>query len=314
MWVDEPQLPDRDVLVTISPSATKNAAKSDDSPSNLDPRLLLFIRMLEALTGKKIKINDFSGIGNGLSGTGESTASLQSAGQPEAVQQAERQGWGSVYTRSETLTEQEQVAIRASGTITTEDGRSIDLELQVAMSRQYVSQTNITIREGDPERVVDPLVINLDGTSVSLTNVRFSFDLNADGTMEDIPFVAPGSGLLALDRNGDGKILDGSELFGPTTGNGFSELAGLDDDNNGWIDEKDTFFNKLMLWIKDADGNDSYQSLKDAGVGAIALASIQASYAFKDTQNELLGVLKQAGLYLKESGEVGSMQQIDLAV
>lgn len=313
MWVDEPQLPDRDVLVTISPSATKNAAKSDDSSNNIDPRLLLFIRMLEALTGKKIKINDFSGIGS-LADNGENLTSLQNAGQPEAVQQAERQGWGSVYTRSETLTEQEQVAIRASGTITTEDGRSIDLSLQVTMSREYVSQTNITIREGDPERVVDPLVINLDGTPVSLTNVRFSFDLNADGAMEDIPFVAPGSGLLALDRNGDGKILDGSELFGPTTGNGFSELAGLDDDNNGWIDEKDTFFNKLMLWIKDADGNDSYQSLKDAGVGAIALASIQTSYAFKDRQNELLGVLKQAGLYLKESGEVGSMQQIDLAV
>jgi len=314
MWVDEPRVPDRDVLVTISPSATKNVGKSDDSPSNLDPRLLLFIRMIEALTGKKIKIKDFSGIGNGLSGTGENLASLQSAGQPESVGQAERQGWGSVYTRSETLTEQEQVAIRASGTITTEDGRSIDLELHVAMSRQYVSQTNITIREGDPERVVDPVVINLDGTPVSLTNVRFSFDLDADGTREDIPFVAPGSGLLALDRNGDGKILDGSELFGPTTGNGFSELAGLDDDNNGWIDEKDTFFNKLMLWIKDADGNDSYQSLKDAGVGAIALASIQTSYSFKDTQNELLGVLKQAGLYLKENGKVGSMQQIDLAV
>jgi len=312
-WVDEPQAPDRDVMVTIAPSAAKNTPPSENHPGNIDPKLLLFIRMIEALTGKKIEIKDFSGIGS-PAGTGENLASLQSAGQPEPGREAGRQGWGAVYTRSETLTEQEQVAIRASGTITTEDGRSIDVSLRVTMSREYVSRTNLTIRQGDPEKAVDPLVINLDGSTVSLSNVRFSFDLNADGTREDIPFVSPGNGLLALDRNGDGKILDGSELFGPTTGNGFSELARLDDDRNGWIDEKDSFFNKLLIWIKDAEGKDSYLSLKDAGVGAIALAGIQTAYSFKNSQNELLGVLRHAGLYVKENGSVGSMQQIDLAV
>ena len=50
---------------------------------------------------------------------------------------------------------------------------------------------------------------------------RFAFDLNADGQAEQINFVAPGSGFLVFDRNQDGKVNNGSELFGPTTDNGF---------------------------------------------------------------------------------------------
>jgi len=308
MWVDTPQLPEADDRVSLSSSSImKYNEKSDDLEKNLDPRLLLFIRLLEALTGKKIKLQDYEEI-VGANGNGVDTAGIPDPGQ------AQREGWGAVYTRSETLTESEQVAIRASGTVTTADGTSIDLSLNVSMSREYVAQTNLTIRQGDPERVVDPLVINLDGNPVTLTNVRYSFDLDADGVKEEIPFVSQGSGLLALDRNGDGKIQDGTELFGPSTGNGFSELAKLDEDKNGWIDENDSFFSKLSIWIKNADGKDNFRTLKDAGVGALALASIQANFSFKNEQNDTLGMLRQGGLYLTENGGVGSMLQIDLAV
>lgn len=47
-----------------------------------------------------------------------------------------------------------------------------------------------------------------------MTSQRFKFDLNADGQNEDINFATNGSGYLALDRNGDGRINNGSELFG----------------------------------------------------------------------------------------------------
>ena len=47
-----------------------------------------------------------------------------------------------------------------------------------------------------------------------------------------------GSGFLALDKNGNGKIDDGSELFGTKSGDGFADLAEYDSDGNGWIDEK----------------------------------------------------------------------------
>lgn len=312
-WIDAPQPPAQQDRVTIT--GQQPTASSDPDSKNMsttDPRLLMFVRLLEALTGRKIELADMSGIGETPAGAAD-IAAIADPNQASRPEQPPREGWGMTYTRNETLTEHEQVTVNASGTVTTSDGRSFDISLNVKLSRDFMSQNNISIREGDAKRI-DPLVINLDGAPVSLSNVRFSFDLNADGTTEDIPFVSSGSGILALDRNNDGKILDGAELFGPTTGNALAELSRLDKDGNGWIDESDSAFGRLSIWTKDAEGNDRYQSLNDAGVGALALAGVEADYSFKNSQNELLGVLRQAGLYLHENGAAGSLQQIDLAV
>ena len=59
-----------------------------------------------------------------------------------------------------------------------------------------------------------------------------------------------------MDRNGDGKINDGSELFGTKSGDGFKDLASYDADGNGWIDENDAIFSQLKIWTKDEDGKD----------------------------------------------------------
>ena len=62
-----------------------------------------------------------------------------------------------------------------------------------------------------------------------------------------ISFVGSGSGLLALDKNGDGIINNGTELFGPNTQDGFSELSKYDSDGNGWIDENDSVYDNLRI-------------------------------------------------------------------
>ena len=56
--------------------------------------------------------------------------------------------------------------------------------------------------------------------------------------MDEINKLAAGQGFLALDKNEDGEINDGGELFGTRSGDGFGELAVFDEDCNGWIDEK----------------------------------------------------------------------------
>ncbi len=86
----------------------------------------------------------------------------------------------------------------------------------------------------------DPLVINFSGTSTELTERKFYFDIDADGTFDQIHFVKPGSGFLALDNNYDGTINDGSEMFGTQPGDGFGDLAVCDDDGNGFIDNGDS--------------------------------------------------------------------------
>ena len=65
------------------------------------------------------------------------------------------------------------------------------------------------------------MVINFQGTGAELSDLRFTFDMDTDGMSEDNAFVGPGSGFLILDKNGDGVINDGRELFGPQSGDGF---------------------------------------------------------------------------------------------
>ena len=153
-----------------------------------------------------------------------------------------------------------------------------------------------------------------DGNAVELTQRDFHFDIDADGRLDQIAFVGEGSGLLALDRNRDGRINDGSELFGAISGDGFGELAGYDQDRNGWIDEADSIYDRLRVWTRDGAGEERLMALGKAGVGAIYLGNLSTPFQLKDEENELLGQVRSSGLYLEESGAAGTIQQIDLVV
>ena len=139
----------------------------------------------------------------------------------------------------------------------TADGKTIDISVQLNMSRTFYSHESISIRAGDALAPIDPLVINFDGPAAALTERNFQFDLDCDGEMNQISFVGSGSGFLCLDLNEDGRINDGSELFGPRTGNGFAELAAYDEDGNGWIDEADSIYERLRIWTRDAQARTS---------------------------------------------------------
>jgi hypothetical protein len=180
------------------------------------------------------------------------------------------------------------------------------------MARSFSSSASISLRAGDA--LLDPLVINFNGPAAMLTDQKFSFDLNADGNNEAMPFVQGGSGILAFDRNGDGRVNNGSELFGPLTGNGFAELSKYDADGNGWIDEKDEVYQQLSIWTKATDGTDILMGLKASGVGAIFTGYADTSFALKDDANNLRGQIRRTGLYLNETGKAGSIQQLDVAV
>jgi hypothetical protein len=212
-----------------------------------------------------------------------------------------------------TLYENERLHVGTQGKVTTADGREIDFMMQLEMTNDFRLEESLHIRSEQRE-LMDPLVINFDGGAASLTSTSFSFDLNADGKNEQISFVGQGSGFLALDENGDGKINDGSELFGTGDKNGFAHLAQYDDDNNKWIDENDAIFSKLKIWSKDENGVDQLRNLKDLGVGAIYLGSSAGSFDITDSQNNLLGQVKRSGVFLTEQGEVASIQELDLAI
>ena len=130
---------------------------------------------------------------------------------------------------------------------------------------------------------VSPLVLDMDGDGielVALSDSQAMFDLDNDSFAQHTGWVAPDDALLAIDRNGNGRIDDIDEVFGNGTVDGFTELAALDSNDDGTIDASDTRFGDLLLW-RDANGNgrseaDELQSLADGGVRSIDLNATES--------------------------------------
>jgi len=272
-------------------------------------KLLVLAELLKTLTGKKIKLM----IPEQTAATAEGIQ-LQFKGNsaPAAVDGRTGAGWGLEYQLNESYQETEKVTVNTEGTIITSEGTEINFQLELKLSRGFLSTNQISVKAGDA--LVDPLVINYDGPAADVTETKFSFDLDSDGQADSISRLAGGSGFLALDRNGDGVVNNGSELFGPATGDGFAELQPYDSDENGWIDANDPVFEGLRIWTKDSDGNDQLFALGEKGIGAIYLGNSDALFSYTGSENQTLGVNRKAGIFVKENGLVGSIQQVDLVI
>jgi hypothetical protein len=288
------------------------AGASDATVETPEALNMMFLRlMIEQLTGRSAQVFDAREL---ETVTMDVPPELANAAQQQqsAASRGTLQGWGIRYNLEETYRETETTQFTAKGVVRTADGKEIEMHLELNMSREYASHQSINIRSGDALK--DPLVINFNGNAAQLSQTTFKFDLDADGTLDNMRFVGPGSGFLALDKNGDGKINDGHELFGALNGDGFADLAQYDDDGNGWIDEADAIFDKLRVWIRDDQGNEQLLGLLQLGVGALHLGKTGTEFALKDSSNNLQGAIRASGIYLREDGGMGTLQQIDIAV
>ncbi len=287
-------------------------AGSGDNADMVDLKLRILQEMIERLTGRKIQTTHAGDIVRAESAqvAQAPVASGQDIPSQQANTQSRNAGFGAVYTSHASQYESESTNFTAQGKILTADGKEIAFSTQLNMSRESYSEQNVTIKAG--EALKDPLVINFNGGAAQLTQTQFQFDLNTDGTKEQMAFVAPGSGFLALDKNGDKTINNGSELFGPGTGNGFNDLAAYDSDGNNWIDENDAVFSNLRIWARDSAGNDQLFTLSQKGVGALYLGNVATPFSMKNEDNTLAGQVRSTGIFLQENGTVGTLQQVDL--
>jgi hypothetical protein len=271
-----------------------------------DLRINLFKRLVESLTGRKIKVLTPADI------RANPPAHKEVKAEPAPPSQTQSSGWGLAYDYYESHYEYESTSFSAQGVVKTADGKEIAIDVELNMQREFFQSQSFSLRAGDALK--DPLVVNFAGTSAELTQQKFSFDIDMDGREDQISFVRPGSGFLVLDRNGDGEVNDGSELFGPATGNGFTELAEFDEDQNGWIDEADSVFERLRVWSKDAAGEDHLMALGQSGIGALYLGHIETPFLLKDDANQDLGQVRSSGIALHEDGRASVLQQVDLVV
>lgn len=132
---------------------------------------------------------------------------------------------------------------------------------------------------------LSPFVLDLSGDGLQTVNLSNGahFDHEADGHAEKTAWISPEDGFLAWDRNGDGRINSGAELFGDQTvladgskGDGFAALSELDSNGDWKIDVNDQAWTDLKIWQD--EGNDGFSSpdelhrLEDYGIASINVA------------------------------------------
>ncbi len=220
--------------------------------------------------------------------------------------------WHQVTDTVYSSKEFETTSFASTGAAITADGRIIEFDVSFTMSRAFMEEIHTSEFTQYEQVVTDPLIISLDSNPPSLGSQTFYFDIDCDGTKDELSTLGSGCGFLAYDKNNDGTINDGRELFGPQSGRGFLELSQYDLDCNGWIDEADEIYKHLKVWTKDEDGNDKLLNLQDANVGAIYLGSSTTTFSMTDRNNNLNGLMRSSGIFLKENGGAGIISQIDL--
>ena len=139
------------------------------------------------------------------------------------------------------------------------------------------------------------LDLNSDGVKTLSVQDGVSFDLFGTGKKVSTGWVSADDGLLVLDRNGDGVINDGSELFGSATAlangqkasDGYAALRDLDSNQDGVMNSGDAAFTNLKVWVDaDSDGvtdSGELQSLGSLGIRSVStVATVELS---KDNGN-----------------------------
>lgn len=161
---------------------------------------------------------------------------------------------------------------------------------------QFIPETNCPYTTLVDNTCYSPVLVDVAGDGFSLTDVAggvlFDFDGNSDGGRERLAWTVAGSddAWLVLDRNGNGTIDSGRELFGnitpqPQTGdsaNGFNALSGFDQperggNSDGVISKQDTIFSYLRLW-QDTNHDGISQPAELHPLKQLGLKSIDLDY------------------------------------
>ncbi len=152
-----------------------------------------------------------------------------------------------------------------------------DASLSIQATRIEAQRVTLSASRGPVNAPQDPLVIDMDGTGPRTTGKTDAqaFDLMGDGDQRLTSFVSGNTAFLALDRNGNGRIDDGKELFGDQHGaaDGYAELSRFDQNQDQQINHQDDVYAELRLLY----GNGTLQNLSQAGIASIQLNAQNSS-------------------------------------
>ena len=288
-------------------SAQLKDAEEEQLPVE-DLRLLVLAILLETVTGHRFELID----PDDLKADSEAMAQLEEV---TAMQKAARQepdgraGWGLRIDVEEIHERHEQQRFQAHASLKTEEGRELRVDLDVLQNRFERSRRSWQLRTGDA--VKDPLVLDFAEPSTRVADDTLSVDLDQDGTLDNLHHLGSHSPYLVDDRDGDGEVTDGSELFGPQSGDGYAELRALDFDGNGFVDSADPAWERLHVWMH-FDGKSELMALSDKGVGALYVGDIEAPFRLLDAGGERKAQQQAMSFWVGEDGTAGTTRRVDV--
>ncbi|MBS1160352.1 MAG: hypothetical protein H6R15_2771, partial [Proteobacteria bacterium] len=177
-------------------------------------------------------------------------------------------------------------------------------------------------RAKNPPRI-DPLALDLDADGIETTGITAAtqtlFDHNGDGTKTGTGWLKGDDAWLALDKNANGTIDNGNELFGVDTvmsngqkaTSGFAALADLDSNHDGVFNNADAQYGNVRVWRDlDQDGvSDAgeLQSLADAGIASISLTSTAGTVNFASGNSQ-----SASATFTRTDGSTGTAANLNL--
>jgi len=175
-----------------------------------------------------------------------------------------------------------------------------------------------------PPPRVDPLILDLNGNGIETVAPNAAnpilFDHNGDGIKSGTGWVAATDGMLVLDRNGNGTIDNGTELFGDSTqlaagGNaadGFAALAGQDSNGDGAVNALDANFAGLKVWQDlNQDGISQAGELKT--LTELGIASLSVGKTLNSSLLANGNQIADLGRFVRTDGTTAVMADINLA-
>lgn len=186
-------------------------------------------------------------------------------------------------------------------------------EFELKFKKQATSSERVGISlEELGIKKADPLVLDLAGDGLNLTQAGQGaiFDIDADGKLDETAWVRGDDAMLVLDRNGNGQIDNGSELFGDQNGaaNGFIELAKHDNNKDGRIDRLDPIFKALKLY-QDINGDGRIEKNELKGLEAMGIKALNLN--FMQAHQDLNGnSLILNGSFVRNDGSNGQLADV----
>jgi len=188
------------------------------------------------------------------------------------------------------------------------EGEQLAVNFAFSLASEQRSYSSLEMSAG---ALKDPLIVQFGEQGLGHITDNVLFDINQDEHLDNLPIFSGDVGYLVFDKNNNQQADTGNELFGPQTGNGFSELAVLDSDENGFIDANDDEFSQLYVWQPQQG---ALISLQDANIKAINISAIDTPFSFYGDNGEIAAQLRQSSFLISDTGQARGVHQVDVRI